>query len=72
MNRETWRILFIGATILLALFYLYPTYELYYAPPENPDAREQLKQKAINLGLDLQGGIHLVLEVDDSNLTSDD
>jgi SecD/SecF fusion protein len=72
MNRETWRILFIGATILLALFYLYPTYELYYAPPENPDAREQLKQKAINLGLDLQGGIHLVLEVDDSKLTSDE
>lgn len=72
MNRETWRILFISATILLALFYLYPTYELYYAPPENPDAREQLKQKAINLGLDLQGGIHLVLEVDDSKLTADE
>jgi len=72
MNRETWRILFIGATILLALFYLYPTYEFYYAPPENPDAREQLKQKAINLGLDLQGGIHLVLEVDDSKLTADE
>lgn len=72
MNRETWRILFIGATIFLALFYLYPTYEFYYAPPENPDAREQVKQKAINLGLDLQGGIHLVLEVDDSELTADE
>ncbi|MBT4139510.1 MAG: protein translocase subunit SecD [Candidatus Latescibacteria bacterium] len=72
MNRETSRILFIGATILLALFYLYPTYELYYAPPENPDAREQLKQQAINLGLDLQGGIHLVLEVNDTELTEDE
>jgi len=72
MNRETSRILFIGATILLALFYLYPTYEFYYNPPENLDAREQLKQKAINLGLDLQGGIHLVLEVDDSELSDDE
>ncbi|MFT5368082.1 MAG: SecD/SecF fusion protein [Candidatus Latescibacterota bacterium] len=72
MNRETSRILFIGATIVLALFYLYPTYEFYYNPPENLDAREQLKQKAINLGLDLQGGIHLVLEVDDSELSDDE
>ena len=72
MNRESWRILFIGATILLALFYLYPTYEFYYNPPENPDEKEQLKQQAINLGLDLQGGIHLVLEVDDSKLTEDE
>lgn len=72
MNRESWRILFIGATILLALFYLYPTYEFYYNPPTNPDEKEQLKSQAINLGLDLQGGIHLVLEVDDSKLTEDE
>jgi SecD/SecF fusion protein len=72
MNRESSRILFVSATFLLALFYLYPTYELYYDPPQNPDERAQLKQKAINLGLDLQGGIHLVLEVDDSELTDDE
>lgn len=72
MNRETWRSLFIVATVVLAIFYLYPTYELYYNPPENPDDKEQLKQEAINLGLDLQGGIHLVLEVDDSKLTADE
>ena len=53
MTRENWRLSIIGATILLALFYLYPTYEYYYAPPENPDRRERVKQQAINLGLDL-------------------
>ncbi len=72
MTRENWRLSIIGATILLALFCLYPTYEYYYAPPENPDRRERVKQQAINLGLDLQGGIHLVLEVDQSNLSDDE
>ena len=72
MTRENWRLSIIGATILLALFYLYPTYEFYYAPPENLDRRARVKQQAINLGLDLQGGIHLVLEVDRSNLSDDE
>ena len=72
MTRESWRLLIIGATIVLALFYLYPTYQFYYAPPENLDQRERVKQQAINLGLDLQGGIHLVLEVDQSNLSEDE
>ena len=72
MTRESWRLLAIGATIVLALFYLYPTYQFYYAPPENLDRRERVKQQAINLGLDLQGGIHLVLEVDQSNLSDDE
>lgn len=72
MTREYWRLLIICATILLALFYLYPTYQFYYAPPENLDQRERVKQQAINLGLDLQGGIHLVLEVDQTNLSEDE
>ena len=72
MTRENWRLLTIGATIVLALFYLYPTYQFYYAPPENLDRRARVKQQAINLGLDLQGGIHLVLEVDQADLSDDE
>ena len=60
------------ATIFLALFYLYPTYQYYFSPPTNPDALDAVKQKSINLGLDLQGGIHLVLEVDPSKLSEDE
>lgn len=72
MTREYWRLLIICATIVLALFYLYPTYQFYYAIQENLDERERVKQQAINLGLDLQGGIHLVLEVDQTNLSEDE
>ena len=72
MKRETWRITIILVTILAALYYLYPTYRIYFSPPANPDERESVKQKSINLGLDLQGGIHLVLEVDPSKLSEDE
>ena len=72
MTREYWRLLIICATIVLALFYLYPTYQFYYTHLENLDQRERVKQQAINLGLDLQGGIHLVLEVDQTNLSEDE
>ena len=72
MKRETWRLLIIVATILGALYYLFPTYQFYYAPPDNPDELERVKKQAINLGLDLQGGIHLVLEVDHASLSESD
>jgi SecD/SecF fusion protein len=72
MKRENYRILLIAATILIAAFYLYPTYQFYFNPPENPDELERVKRGSINLGLDLQGGIHLVLEVDPSKLSEDE
>ncbi|MEE2752370.1 MAG: hypothetical protein VX910_00190, partial [Candidatus Latescibacterota bacterium] len=72
MKRDTTRSIIILATIFLALFYLYPTYQYYFSPPTNPDALDAVKQKSINLGLDLQGGIHLVLEVDPSKLSEDE
>lgn len=72
MKPNTWRSFIIAATIGLAVFYLFPTYQFYFAPPSNPDQLESVKQKSINLGLDLQGGIHLVLEVDPSKLSEDE
>jgi SecD/SecF fusion protein len=72
MKRDTWRSLITVGTVLVALYYLYPTYRFYFAPPTDPDQIEQIKQKSINLGLDLQGGIHLVLEVDPSKLSQDE
>ncbi len=72
MKRDSWRSLIIVGTLLVAFYYLYPTYQFYFAPPRNPDRLEQVKEKSINLGLDLQGGIHLVLEVDPSRLSVDE
>jgi len=37
MKRDTWRSLIIVATLILGLYYLYPTYQFYFAPPTNPE-----------------------------------
>ncbi len=72
MTRETWRSTFILLAIFGALYYLYPSYQFYFSPPQNLDELESVKRRAINLGLDLQGGIHVVLEVDPSKLSEDE
>ena len=69
--RHNWKLLLILALVVGAVFYLYPTIQFYQL---DADARQQmehdqpamyydLQKRAINLGLDLQGGIHLVMEV---------
>ncbi|MFA4948074.1 MAG: protein translocase subunit SecD [Candidatus Krumholzibacteriia bacterium] len=39
---------------------------------ENPEKIDKLHKKALKLGLDLKGGMHLTLEVDDSQLKADE
>jgi len=68
----TMRVVFIVAAIVLAAYMLYPTIRLSMLSEaekeqlqnENPEELINLKARAINLGLDLQGGMHVVLEVD--------
>src|SRR5688572_11404230 len=68
-----WRIIIIIAAIGLAIYSLWPTYR-YYSLSEaeraemNPPELEKLRESALKLGLDLQGGMHLVLEIDDSKI----
>ncbi len=56
------------AVVVAALFYLYPTYVWYGKPQEERDMLEKQKDKMLGkilkLGLDLRGGMHLVLEVE--------
>jgi protein-export membrane protein SecD len=58
----------IGASIYL----LYPSFEWYRLPAAEREQREKIKDpilgKILNLGLDLRGGTHLVLELDASKL----
>lgn len=69
--------LIIGA-IILSLYLLYPTYmlseksedELHKMELQDKKSLLDLKSKSINLGLDLQGGMHVVLEVDIKELLS--
>ncbi len=73
MKGLKWKIALILGLVLLALWSLYPTFRYYTLSPE---ARAQLprsellnlKKKSINLGLDLQGGMYILLEVDRSKL----
>jgi len=65
----TWIIVIIAA-ILVSVVLLYPTVEFYTQDREllkenDPKTYYSLKDKALRLGLDLQGGVHMVLQVKD-------
>jgi preprotein translocase subunit SecD len=53
LKNLSWRLIVIAAVIVAAVIYVIPTFQPGVWP-----------HKKINLGLDLQGGMHLVLEVD--------
>jgi SecD/SecF fusion protein len=68
-----WRTILAVIAVLVAVWQLYPTLRLMSLSPEeqramDPDALAKLRKRAVHLGLDLQGGMHLVLEVDKSGL----
>ncbi len=69
-------ILIILVIVVTAVWFLYPSVTFYM---QSPAKRREIIQnhpdvlkKVINLGLDLQGGLRLVLEVDRSNLSKDE
>ena len=72
MNPLRWRMLFILALTMFATYTVAPTGVYFSQPKEIRGDKEQLKkhipdwlpEKHINLGLDLQGGVQLVLGVD--------
>jgi protein-export membrane protein SecD len=70
---QKWKILIIIAVIGYSIYALYPSVSFYTMPDEQKDrlSTEKLDSyldSVIKLGLDLQGGMYLVLEVDDSQL----
>jgi protein-export membrane protein SecD len=74
------KIIFILAILFGSLYYLYPTFYLSRLSPENRKrmkltdqaALQDLEERSIKLGLDLQGGMHLVLELDNSEVSMSD
>ena len=57
-----WRFLLIGFTVLISLVFFLPNTPLFKAMPEW--WKKNMPNKGIILGLDLQGGLHLVFEVE--------
>jgi len=57
-----WRILFIGFTVLVAIIFFLPNTPVFKYMPDW--WTKNLPNKGIVLGLDLQGGLHLVFEVE--------
>ncbi|MCK4548445.1 MAG: protein translocase subunit SecD [Candidatus Eisenbacteria sp.] len=72
-----WKIVLLIVVLGLAGWSLYPTFRLVALSEEDragmdPEALARLEDGAIHLGLDLKGGMHLVLEVDKSDLSEDE
>ncbi len=72
---DQWKLAAVVFATALSLWYLYPTYRYYTLTPAQrealpPHELAELRSKSIHLGLDLQGGMHLVLEVDRSRLNA--
>ncbi len=59
-----------------AIYVLIPSFRLYSLPESEwfgtDPAVQELRGKALKLGLDLQGGMHLVLKIDKSTLSEDE
>jgi SecD/SecF fusion protein len=70
------KVIFILLIFFGCLYYLWPTYFLARQTPEarrlmqlsEPQRLRELEERSIKLGLDLQGGMHLVLELDQDEM----
>ena len=60
MKNLSWRLIAVLVVIIMAAVFILPTATMYLKGTSEPD---MWPHKKINLGLDLQGGMHLVLEV---------
>jgi len=74
------KLIIVFLVLIAALYFLYPTFRLFSMSEqerkkmevENPEDYDRLVSKSLKLGLDLKGGMHLVLEVDDTKLDEDE
>ena len=72
---ERWRIILVIVVVLAAIYLLIPSIRFAALSDEakasDPALASKLQRKSINLGLDLRGGMHLVMEIDRSKLPPD-
>lgn len=72
MGKIQFKLIFTVLLLGLALYFLYPSFEWYRMSAQereqNEKQRNKIVNKTLNLGLDLRGGTHLLLELDASKL----
>jgi protein-export membrane protein SecD len=71
---DQWKLAGVLLATVLSIWYLFPSVRYYSLTPTQRQALSaadlsKLRKQAVHLGLDLQGGMHLVLEVDKSRLS---
>jgi SecD/SecF fusion protein len=71
--KTPWKPLLIVVVLAWSIWALFPSYRYYSMSGDQralltSEQRDQYTASALKLGLDLQGGVHLVMEVDDSKL----
>ncbi len=72
-----WKLIFVLITLGVSIYLLVPTYRYYVRTEEEllklePEELKKLKDYAIRLGLDLQGGMHLVYEIDETKIPKEE
>lgn len=80
MQGQGWKIGLIVFLLAGSLWFLYPTIDLYMMSPaereemakNDPQGWIKSQHQAMKLGLDLRGGMRLVLQVDKSKLNPDE
>ena len=73
MKKFGWKFLIIGIVLLASLWSLYPSYRYYFEikPHQKKYSEEEIlkvRKRSLNLGLDLQGGMYMLLELDTKKL----
>ena len=72
MTKFHWKLLIIAISLLASFYYLAPSIYWYSLSPEKREdllnRRDPITNRILNLGLDLQGGMRLLLELDTNSL----
>ncbi|MDO8735012.1 MAG: hypothetical protein Q7K21_07625, partial [Elusimicrobiota bacterium] len=75
MDIKKFKWIIFWAVLLGSVYFLWPTFLWYRMSTDEKLNSQKMKDKIVskilNLGLDLQGGIHLVLEIDSDKLEKD-
>jgi protein-export membrane protein SecD len=67
-----WKLILVIAVFAIGAYYLWPTYNYYFRmTPEERLGAKDVRAKIIHLGLDLLGGMHVVLEADLAQVPAD-